>query len=220
MAPLKQGKSPSYEMQKTLVSLAQRFKALLRSSDGVAAVEFAYLCPLLMLMTFGTFEMTRAIVTHKRFQKAAAMVGDLVAREQQLGTTPSTATAALDGIMVSAGQVMSPFTSSSLKVGISQLRASTTDATNTTVEWSYPYQGATVAACGTKKAMPSTNMMTAGNAAIVVEASYTYTPLLLNIIPGVTSIMNWTDTMAYVPRYGSVYYGQATQNTKCPPGSG
>lgn len=71
--------------------LISQFRSLLRESSGVAAVEFAFLAPLLMLMTFGTFEITRALIVHKRFQKATAMIGDLVAREQQLGETSADA---------------------------------------------------------------------------------------------------------------------------------
>ena len=64
--------------------------------------------------------------------------------------------------------------------------------------------------------MPASNMITKGNAAIVIEAQYQYTPLLTNIIPGLIKQMSWSDTMTFSPRYGSVFYGQATQNTTCP----
>ncbi len=57
------------------------------NSSGVAAVEFAYLAPLLMLMTFGTIEVARALTVHKRFQRATAMVGELIAREESLGAS-------------------------------------------------------------------------------------------------------------------------------------
>jgi Flp pilus assembly protein TadG len=192
----------------------------LHEVSGTAAIEFAYIAPLLMLMTFGTFEMTRALVAHKRFQRAAAMVGDLVAREEQLGATPSEAVSALDGVMRSAQSIMTPYSMTPLRVAITQLRASSSDATVTKVEWAYPYNSAPTTACGQTKAMPATGMVTAGNAAIIVEATYQYTPLLNNIIPGLITTMNWSDTMAYVPRWGSVFYGQATQNTKCPAGTG
>jgi hypothetical protein len=70
--------------------------------------------------------------------------------------------------------------------------------------------------CPLAKNMPAWDMITKGNAAIVVEAQYQYTPLLTNIIPNLIKQMNWSDTMAFSPRYGSVFYGQATQNTVCP----
>ncbi len=195
-------------------------RRFLRDASGVAAVEFAYLVPLLMLMTFGTFEMARALIVHKRFQRATAMVGDLVSREQQIGTTSTNATTTLDGIMKAAEYVMTPYTSTPLKLGVYQFRAKSTDATQTRVEWSYAYHSMTVLPCSTSYKVNSlvpTNMLSQGDAAIVIDARYQYTPLLTNIIPGLVKQMSWSDTMTFSPRYGSVFYGQAMQNTSCPP---
>jgi Flp pilus assembly protein TadG len=73
-------RSPTRENARHLKQLLMgRAKASMRTfllnSSGVAAVEFALLAPLLMLMTFGTFEITRALIAHKRFQRATAIVG-------------------------------------------------------------------------------------------------------------------------------------------------
>lgn len=202
--------------QLSILIAKARIRGFLADASGIAAVEFAYIAPLLMLMTFGTFEISRALIVHKRFQRATAMVGDLVSREEQLGATYPEAKAALDGIMLSAQHVMEPYTSTPLRMAITQLRASSSDAKQTNVEWSYSYNGMPVTNCPLAKNMPAWDMITKGNAAIVVEAQYQYTPLLTNIIPNLIKQMNWSDTMAFSPRYGSVFYGQATQNTVCP----
>jgi Flp pilus assembly protein TadG len=202
--------------QLSILLAKARIRGFLADASGIAAVEFAYIAPLLMLMTFGTFEISRALIVHKRFQRATAMVGDLVSREEQLGATYPEAKAALDGIMLSAQHVMEPYTSTPLRMAITQLRASSSDAKKTNVEWSYSYNGMPVTNCPLAKNMPAWDMITKGNAAIVVEAQYQYTPLLTNIIPNLIKQMNWSDTMAFSPRYGSVFYGQATQNTVCP----
>ena len=82
---------------------ASRFPRTFRrfgaNTAGVAAIEFAYLAPLLLLATFGTFEVARAVLMHKRFQRVSAMIGDLVAREQQIGTTINEAQAEMAGIL-------------------------------------------------------------------------------------------------------------------------
>jgi Flp pilus assembly protein TadG len=193
---------------------------------GVAAVEFAFLAPVLMLMTFGTFEVSRALMAHKRFQRATAMVGDLVSRESQIGSTPGEASSTLDGMMISAEHVMEPFSSAPLQIAITQLRASSSDANVTKVEWSWSYHNQPITDCGDIKSMPDKNMISKGDAAIVVEATYTYTPLLANIVPDITRSMVWSDTMTYSPRgekkkgVSAVRYGQSDLNTKCPPGSG
>ncbi|AGK56502.1 hypothetical protein HYPDE_24083 [Hyphomicrobium denitrificans 1NES1] len=206
--------------QRLKLQITSRILAFLSNSSGVAAVEFAFIAPLLMLMTFGTFEISRALMVNKRFQRATAMIGDLVAREKQIGSTPEDASTTLDGMLVSAEHVMEPFSSTPLQIAITQLRASSADASITKVEWAWSYHNAAIANCGDVKSMPDPNMISKGDAAIVIEAKYTYTPLLANIVPGITQAMNWSDTMTFAPRYGSVFFGQKTQNLKCPAGSG
>jgi Flp pilus assembly protein TadG len=197
-----------------------RFRSFASDVAGVAAVEFAYLAPLLMLMTFGTFEVSRALLVHKRFQRATAMIGDLVSREKQIGANPDDATNTLSGMLISAEHVMEPYSSAPLQLAVTQLRASSTDATKTKVEWAWSYHNMPIANCGDDKSMPDKDMITKGDAAIVIEAKYSYKPLLTNIIPGLIGDMTWTDTMTFSPRYGSVFYGQDKLNTLCPPGTG
>lgn len=204
-------------------TLGTRIKICIRAfaadTNAIAAVEFAFLAPLLILMTFGTFEVSRALVAHKRFQRATAMVGDLVSREKQIGSSVSTANTALNGMLVSAEHAMTPFSATPLQIAVTQLRASPSDATVTKVEWSWSYHDMAIKSCGDTKSMPDKNMISKGDAAIVIESKYTYEPLL-NIIPGINQSMEWTDTMSFAPRWGAVYFAQDKLNTKCPPGSG
>ena len=115
---------------------------------------------------------------------------------------------------------MEPYSSTPLQLAVTQLRASSTDATKTKVEWAWSYHNMPITNCGDLKSMPDKDMVTKGDAAIVVEAQYSYKPLLTNIIPGLVGNMTWTDTMTFSPRYGSVFYGQDKLNTLCPPGTG
>jgi Flp pilus assembly protein TadG len=202
------------------VSAKKRLRSFFSDVAGVAAVEFACLAPLLMLMTFGTFEVSRALLVNKRFQRATAMVGDLVSREKQIGDSPTDASDTLSGMLVSAEHVMQPYSSAPLQMAISQLRASSTDATKTTIEWAWSYHNMPIGVCGQPKSLTNQNIVTKGNAVIVVEAKYSYKPLLTKIIPGLIGDMTWTDTMMFSPRYGSVFYGQDKLNTLCPPGTG
>ena len=195
---------------------ASALRRFVENTAGVAAIEFAYMVPLLLLATFGTLEVARGVLMHKRYQRAGAMVGDLVAREKALGTDQATAVAELNGIMASAQHVMKPFSTATLKVGVMSIRAKSNDATNTKIEWSYAYQGQSVPAQCATKAMPASGMITQGNAAIVVETQYTYTPLLANLIPGFTNAITWTDAITHSPRNSCVNYAGQNCVLTCP----
>ena len=109
--------------------------------------------------------------------------------------------------MKAAEHVMNPYDTATLKMGVTSIRAATNNANNTTVEWSYPYHAYPVTACASVKAMPASGMITAGNAAIVVESEYMYKPFLNNLIPGFKTQFLWQDTITHAPRNASVVYG-------------
>ena len=182
-----------------------RLARFARDKKGVATIEFAFLIPLLMLMAFGTFEIGRAVIVHKRLQRATDMVADLVAREEKLGTTVQEAKDELAGIMRAAEHSMFPYATAPLKMGVMSVRASIALPVTTTVEWSYKYHNKTgVPLCPAPKTMPQTGMIQPGNAVIMVESEYLYTPLLTNIIPGLVGPMTIKDSMIYAPRNACV----------------
>jgi Flp pilus assembly pilin Flp len=211
------------DMQHRLVSsLRNRVRALWRDISGVAAVEFGLLAPLLLLMTFGTIELTRALIIHKRFQRATSMVGDLVTRENQLWPENTTspdpknvpanypafrdiARGNLNGIMTAAVHAMEPYSVTPLVINVYQVWANPKDLTQSKVEWSYGYNWQTGAEthpeCGNA---PSFNVdktvFASGVRAVFVRAQYSYTPILSNLLPAIVHAMTWSDTMVMAPR--------------------
>jgi Flp pilus assembly pilin Flp len=197
--------------------LRTNLQALAADIKGVAAVEFAYIAPLLILALFGTVEVSRGVMMHKRFQRVSAMIGDLVSREQTIGTAAGEAVGVINGMMLSANQVMAPFSIATLKLKVFSIRAGDTDATQTKSEWTYAYPEKTSAIQCSAKAMPSAGMLTTKSTAIVIEAKYTYKPLLSNLIPGFKSAMEWSDTISHSPRKAScVAYEGQNCGTICP----
>jgi Flp pilus assembly protein TadG len=201
---------------RTANRIAKAVRAFVENAGGVAAVEFAYMVPLLLLATFGTLEVARGVLMHKRFQRASAMVGDLIAREKDLGTDQASAILEIDGIMKSAEHAMKPFSAATLKIGVMSIRAKSNDATSTKIEWSRAYHGKSVPAQCATKAMPASGMITQGNAAIIVESEYTYQPILANLIPGFKTNMTWTDTITHSPRNSCVNYAGQNCVLACP----
>ncbi len=178
---------------------------LLRDKRGSAAVEFAMLMPLLTLMLLGTMELGRAINMDRVFTMATGTTGDLVAREEYLGTSSSDAKTNLDSMMLSIKQIMQPYDSSSLQLGIFSVQASPTNASDTRVVWSYSYNGKSVPAKCATYTLPA-GLLAKGGSTIVVESSYVFKPLFTNVIPGFSGNMTWTDKSYHSPRNSCVDY--------------
>ncbi len=176
-----------------------------RRNDGLAATEFAFLAPLLVLMYLGTVEVSRAIDIDRQFTSAAAMTSDLVAREEELGDTKAKADATLDGIVQSVQHVLHPYDPDNLKLSIFSVKASTEDASDTKVEWSYSHNGYSAPSkCSTYPLAPG--VVAEGESVIVVEASYTFDPLFTDIVPGMSGRMTWNDKSIHSPRNSCVDY--------------
>jgi Flp pilus assembly protein TadG len=185
----------------------RRIRQFRRDATGVAAIEFALLAPILILMTFATIELSRALMVHKRFQRAASMVGDLVTREKQLwpateadaSVTTADSKATLAGIMKSVSHALQPYSSTPLTLRVYQVWANLTDPTKTKIEWSYQYPSAATVGCGTAKTV-ATGVLVGNGRAVFVEAQYTYTPFSTTLLPTIIRQMTWSDTMVMAPR--------------------
>lgn len=188
-------------------NFARRFT---ENTAGVAAIEFALIAPIMILMAIGTFEIGRAVIVHKRLQRATDMVADLVSREQTLGDTSGAVVANLDGIMRAAENALYPYDTTKLRMSILSVRANipaNPQATPTTsIEWSYGYKGSPHQQCPAPKSLPQAGMVVAGNAVIMVESEYDYSPLLnyggtiKNTFNGTILQQTFKDTMVYAPR--------------------
>ncbi|MFA5955324.1 TadE/TadG family type IV pilus assembly protein [Hyphomicrobium sp.] len=206
-------------------SIAARFRIFRTDVAGVAAIEFAFLVPVLLVMTFGTIEMSRAVIVHKRFQRATAMVGDLVSREKDLwpedkaiaSVTTADAKSALAGIMLSAEHVLDPYSVDTLQIRVYQAWANVSTPTQAKIEWSYEYtfhtKSAATVGCGDKITLDQ-DVLSGNGRAIVVEGTYTYTPILVNLLPSIISqSATWFDRMRMTPRDSpSVLYLPALNN--------
>jgi Flp pilus assembly protein TadG len=64
--------------------VGSRFASFLRSRSGLAAVEFAFIAPIMILLFFGTIEGSAAYSTNRRIVLASSTLADLVAQETSI----------------------------------------------------------------------------------------------------------------------------------------
>lgn len=158
-------------------------------SRGLAAVEFAFIVPLMLTMIFGTIEISSAVAVDRKVTLAARTISDLVSQGTQVKDADLTNYFALGAVIVAPY----PVTSTSLKQRIS---AVSIDATKkATVTWSKVASVtngiATVtddkmdAAAGTTvtSRIPP-ELLVANTQLIWSSVTYTYQPITKTVIGG------------------------------------
>ncbi len=78
-------------------------RRLIGDRRGVAAVEFAFIAPVLLSLYFVTMEVAQGIETNKKVGRVGSMVADLVTQQQEV--SPAT----LDAIMQIGESILQPY---------------------------------------------------------------------------------------------------------------
>jgi Flp pilus assembly protein TadG len=171
-----------------LANQFQRFCQRLRlDTSGVAAIEFAFIAPIMFIMLVGTVEMSQAITVDRRVTLVASTTADLVAREKALLKTD------IDTIFQIVNVLFKPYETAPLKITILEVGAKVDDETNTKVCWSYGFDGSasptslstTTYTTGVKYDLPvkvgaTVGLVEKGGSVIVAEVSYNYAPLIFS----------------------------------------
>jgi len=176
---------------------------------GMAAIEFGLVAPVMLIMLIGTVEISRAISIDRRFGLATSMVGDLVAREEDMSADN------LNAIYNIVEHVMEPYDASALKIAVVPVKAASDDKTNTKV-----YAGVTNRPSYHGKTAPgecssygvTAGLLDKGESVIVIESSYNYTPLLVNDF---IAAKTWTDKSVLSPRNSCVDFDDDNCVSSC-----
>ncbi len=67
--------------QSARLMLPRRLQRFFAERDGAAAIEFAFVVPIMLVMLFGTFELSQAIETNKKAGRGASLIADLVTQQ-------------------------------------------------------------------------------------------------------------------------------------------
>lgn len=141
---------------------------------GVAAVEFAFLAPLLICMYFMSMEVSQGIETSKKASRVASMVADLITQQ------PSITKSEVDAVLKIGGALLQPYNRSQPTIIVTGIQI-TTDATpKVLVSWSRKVAGGVYsvdAAKNTATTVPD-KLNVAGSFLIRVQSSLSYTPVL------------------------------------------
>jgi Flp pilus assembly protein TadG len=170
-----------------LTKLCRRFAA---STRGIAAVEFAMIVPVLLILFLASFDAGRAIAIYMKVRAATFTLASIT--NQYTTSSNGIQTATMTAITGSSSAVLAPFSNAPIVEKITQIKA--TSLTAATVSWSYALNG-TAYSAGATWTLPTQFTTTTGGVSgsacnsypcyyIHAEVAYTYTPIFGAFLTG------------------------------------
>ena len=190
------------------------------NQNGMAAIEFALIVPIMALMFIGAVELSQAITVDRRVTQVASSTADLVARaDKQISQTEIT------DIMKVGGYIMKPFTEVPVQIIIRNVTSSPTNAAIAKQSWSCTYKGAgptqTCGCTSTNYTLPG-NLVSTNDSVVISEVTYGYKPLIFDFFlkksygtSGSSGTYTFKETTYLKPRSQAAMLLQPN-NTPCP----
>lgn len=147
------------------MNMQRHFRRFGRAKQGVAALEFAILAPMMVFLLFGSVDLLDLLDVNRRVENAAASLADVVARDTEIDDDE------IDGLWAALDILMFPATSEGVDIRLSSI--SIESATTARVVWSEGHGGMAALDAGDTVDLPD-GMMTVGTSLIMAEAEYEY----------------------------------------------
>lgn len=161
-------------VENKISGLRRSVARLIADRRGVAAVEFAFIAPLLLCMYFVTMEVGQAIETNKKVGRVGSMVADLITQQQTITPTE------VEAVIKIGESTLAPYNRSKSTITVTAIEV-TTDATpQVKVAWSRKLaNGAIVAgpAKGSTTTLPDA-LKVAGSFLVRVQSELDYKPVI------------------------------------------
>jgi Flp pilus assembly protein TadG len=158
--------------------LLQQLRRLRTEEDGLSAVEFALLLPLMLALYLGAVELSQAIAADRKVTITARTVADLVSQVSTINN------AGMTNALAASSAVMAPFTTDKLKVVVSSLAIDKDGKAS--VVWSDTLHG-TARGKGSLVALPAA-LAVPNSSLIWSEVEYTYNPLIGVALTGAVTL--------------------------------
>jgi len=180
---------------------------------GVAAIEFAFIVPVLLIMYFVTMEASQAIETSKKVSRIGSMVADLVTQQ------PTIVKADLDAIMKIGTSTIQPYNRSTPNITITAIQVTTDTTPLVKVVWSRKVASGVYsvgAAAGTATTVPTT-LKVAGTFLIRVDSNLSYAPII-GWTPDTQTKLGLTQSLTTTIPMGETYYLRPRRSLTIPCG--
>jgi Flp pilus assembly protein TadG len=163
-----------------------QLKHLIKDRRGAAAVEFAFIAPVMILMYYGLAELTQGMMADRRASHVASAIGDLVAQDTVINTTE------MNDIFNVGKAIIAPFPTSGLSMRVTSIRKDSTGAIQ--VMWSK--SSGSMGVLSTVSSVP-TGLIANNESVILAESSYVYNSATKKALP---NAMTFTQKYYLKPR--------------------
>lgn len=148
--------------------IGKLFARFAADAKGVAAIEFAFIAPVLMLLYLGASDVRFAVTLQRKVSQVASDVSDLVTRESDVTK------ADLDGMFRIADAILLPYDRSTLHLQLTGVQENGTK--DPTILWSYSNDGSPEPSVAAIKALGQFSA-SKNSFVVVTQASHPYQPL-------------------------------------------
>jgi len=135
---------------------------------GVAALEFALVVPVVIIVYLAGFEVMEAATVYRKLTDTTVQIANVTAQFTTMSSTDVTK------VLGASSQIMTPYSTSNLSIVLSEV--TTDNAGKGSVTWSQAYQGTALAA-GAPVTMPG-GFKTANTSYLLVQTTYAYQPVI------------------------------------------
>lgn len=123
-------------MHQKFIACILRFR---HHRKGVAAVEFALIVPIILMLYLGTMELSSGLETSRKVSRTASMVADIIAQQSSVNTTE------MKDILNIAQSTVAPYKADTPMITVTAIKVDDTAGANPTarIAWSFRKVGTT-----------------------------------------------------------------------------
>jgi Flp pilus assembly protein TadG len=191
-----------------LAEAAGRFR---REESGVAAIEFAMIVPIMIMLFFGSVEFSQALTVDRRVTQVASSTADLIAQTDKITNSQIT------DLMNIVTTLLRPYPTAPLNVQIKSIKR--VDQNPPVTVWSCTHANGSTscsAAGSTPASMPAgliDNPTSGGTSSVIyAEVSYTFTPTIGQFL---TSGVSLNEKFYLKPRKSLCVWNQDVTTAMC-----
>lgn len=197
-------------MRRVVASLCRRFA---RSKRGVAAIEFAMIMPILLMLFLTSFDAGNGIAVYMKVRSATYVLA-AITNTYGTGSNAQITPAAMTTITSATANVLAPYTGTPTVV-LTQVRASSKTAA--TVSWSYSVNGTALTQGSSYTSLPTNFAKNSCGShypcyLVLASVSYTYTPLFGSFFTGPVTL---SDSLYVAPRISVCIQYNGTPSLPC-----